>query len=113
MIADVYINEVHTAHHEGGYSAFRVNITDILKEENHIVVSLNNDDNNFCYPQKADFQLRLLQSFYIVAGSSVIIISAVLSVFGIPCVGKIYTLAGAGKSSGSISSRFNKGPVIF
>ncbi|MCR1841929.1 glycoside hydrolase family 2 protein [Murimonas intestini] len=55
MIADVYINEVHTAHHEGGYSAFRVNITDILKEENHIVVSLNNDDNNFCYPQKADF----------------------------------------------------------
>lgn len=55
MIADVYINHEHKAHHEGGYSAFRVNITDSLKEDNTIVVALNNGDNTFCYPQKADF----------------------------------------------------------
>lgn len=55
MIADVYVNETLLAHHDGGYSTFRINITDALKEENTLVVSLNNEDNSICYPQKADF----------------------------------------------------------
>lgn len=55
MIADVYVNGKQLAHHEGGYSTFRINITDVLTKENTIVVALNNDDNTICYPQKADF----------------------------------------------------------
>ena len=55
MIADVYVNGKQLAHHEGGYSTFRVNITDVLVENNTLVVSLNNADNTICYPQKADF----------------------------------------------------------
>lgn len=55
MIADVYMNGEKLAHHEGGYSAFRVNITEYLKEENILTVALNNEDNTICYPQKADF----------------------------------------------------------
>lgn len=55
MTADIYVNGQPLAHHEGGYSTFRVNITDVLSEENTIVAALNNEDNNTCYPQKADF----------------------------------------------------------
>lgn len=55
MIADVYVNNQLLTHHEGGYSVFRVNITDILSDENTIVVALNNEDSATCYPQKADF----------------------------------------------------------
>lgn len=55
MIADIYINNQLLAHHEGGYSTFRVNITDALSEDNTIAVALNNEDNTICYPQKADF----------------------------------------------------------
>ncbi|MDO4336788.1 MAG: glycoside hydrolase family 2 TIM barrel-domain containing protein [Eubacteriales bacterium] len=55
MIADVYMNGEKLAHHEGGYSTFRVNITEYLKEENVLIVALNNEDNTICYPQKADF----------------------------------------------------------
>lgn len=55
MIADIYVNGVKLAHHEGGYSTFRVNITEVLQDDNTIVVALNNEDNTICYPQKADF----------------------------------------------------------
>lgn len=55
MIADVYVNGKQLAHHEGGYSNFRVNITDELAETNTIAVAVNNEDNTICYPQKADF----------------------------------------------------------
>ena len=55
MIADVYVNGKQLAHHEGGYSTFRVNITDELAETNTIAVAVNNEDNTICYPQKADF----------------------------------------------------------
>ncbi|CUX25099.1 glycoside hydrolase family 2 protein [Clostridium sp. C105KSO13] len=55
MIADIYVNGQLLAHHEGGYSTFRVNITDVLSEENTVVAALNNEDNTTCYPQKADF----------------------------------------------------------
>ncbi len=55
MTADVYVNDQKLAHHEGGYSTFRVDITDVLQEENVIAVSADNSDNEIVYPQKADF----------------------------------------------------------
>lgn len=55
VIADVYLNGEAVAHHEGGYSTLRVNLTDKLQEENVLAVALNNADNNYVYPQKADF----------------------------------------------------------
>ena len=53
--ADVYVNGKHLAHHDGGYSTFRVNITDVLQEDNQIAVSVDNAPNRKVYPQKADF----------------------------------------------------------
>ena len=55
VIADIYLNGEAVAHHEGGYSTFRVNLTDKLQEENVLAVALNNADNNYVYPQKSDF----------------------------------------------------------
>ncbi|MCD8340761.1 MAG: glycoside hydrolase family 2 protein [Clostridiales bacterium] len=55
MIADVYVNGKMLCHHEGGYSAFWVDVTDVLQERNVVRVEVNNEENNFCYPQKADF----------------------------------------------------------
>ena len=34
QVADVYLNRQHLAHHEGGYDAFTVDLTDALAEEN-------------------------------------------------------------------------------
>ncbi len=53
--ADVYVNGKHLAHHDGGYSTFRVNITTALAQENLIVVAVDNQKNDTVYPQNADF----------------------------------------------------------
>jgi len=53
--ADVYVNGTLAAHHDGGYSTFRANITSLLKEENEIVVAVDNAPNDYVYPQMADF----------------------------------------------------------
>ena len=55
MTADVYVNGVHLAHHEGGYSTFRCDITDVLQEDNEVNVLVDNGVNDRVYPQKADF----------------------------------------------------------
>ncbi|MCD7857187.1 MAG: glycoside hydrolase family 2 protein [Clostridiales bacterium] len=55
MIADVYVNGERLCHHEGGYSAFWVEVTPVLRQRNTVRVEVNNGENNFCYPQKADF----------------------------------------------------------
>ncbi len=56
MTADVYLNGEKLAHHEGGYSRFRVEITEKITEAgNELLVSVDNSDNNCVYPQKADF----------------------------------------------------------
>lgn len=55
MTADVYVNGQHLAHHEGGYSAFRMDITDFLQENNLVCVAVDNSNNDRVYPQKADF----------------------------------------------------------
>lgn len=55
MTAEVYVNGERLARHEGGYSAFRVDITEQLQSENTLAVSVSNEDNDTVYPQKADF----------------------------------------------------------
>ncbi len=52
--AEVYLNGRRIARHEGGYSAFRVQLTG-LEAHNELAVSLDNADNDHVYPQKADF----------------------------------------------------------
>lgn len=56
MTAAVYLNGEKLAEHDGGYSAFRVDITEALKRDgNLLAVSVDNSDNGTVYPQKADF----------------------------------------------------------
>ncbi len=53
--ADVYMNGKRLAHHDGGYSTFRVDITPVLREENCLVILVDNSANEVVYPQTADF----------------------------------------------------------
>ena len=53
--ADVYVNGKNMAHHDNGYSTWRVNITDVLEEENTIAVVVDNAPTELVYPQTADF----------------------------------------------------------
>ncbi len=53
--ADVYVNGEKLAHHDGGYSTWRVNITGALKEKNSITIAVDNGENDTVYPQMADF----------------------------------------------------------
>lgn len=53
--ADVYVNGAELAHHDGGYSTWRVDITDSLKDSNLIAISVDNSENDSVYPQMADF----------------------------------------------------------
>lgn len=55
MTAEVYLNSSKLAHHEGGYSTFRVDLTDHLAAENLLCVTVDNSENDHVYPQKADF----------------------------------------------------------
>ncbi|MGN0115641.1 MAG: glycoside hydrolase family 2 TIM barrel-domain containing protein, partial [Acutalibacteraceae bacterium] len=53
--ADVYMNGKRLAHHDGGYSTWRVEITNTLREDNIIAVIVDNSANETVYPQMADF----------------------------------------------------------
>lgn len=53
--ADVYVNGKALAHHDGGYSTWRVNMTEALEEENEIAIVVDNAPNDSVYPQMADF----------------------------------------------------------
>ena len=53
--ADVYLNGKKLAHHDGGYSTFRVDITDAMQRENVFVIAVDNSPSNTVYPQVADF----------------------------------------------------------
>ena len=56
MTAVVNLNGEKVAEHKGGYSTFRVDITDALHDgANELMVSVDNSDNDTVYPQKADF----------------------------------------------------------
>ncbi len=53
--ADVYMNGKHLAHHDGGYSTWRVDVTDHLELNSLLVVAVDNAPNDRVYPQMADF----------------------------------------------------------
>ena len=53
--ADVYVNGKILAHHDGGYSTWRVDVTNTLKADNLIVIAVDNSANDKVYPQMADF----------------------------------------------------------
>ena len=54
--ADVFVGGEKVVHHDGGYSAFRANITKYLTEnETQVYIVVNNAPNDHVYPQFADF----------------------------------------------------------
>lgn len=68
-IAEVFVNGVSVAYHEGGFSTFRAKITDVAVDgENVIVVSADNSPNDRVYPQMADFTFfgGIYRSVYII-----------------------------------------------
>ena len=53
--ADVYMNGKKLAHHDGGYSTWRVDITQELGANSLLVIAVDNAANETVYPQMADF----------------------------------------------------------
>ena len=53
--AHVVLNGSPVCNHDGGYSTFRANITELLRDENELTVEVANSKNDRVYPQKADF----------------------------------------------------------
>ena len=53
--ADVYLNGEKLAHHDGGYSTWRVDITNHITDKNLFVIAVDNAPNDTVYPQMADF----------------------------------------------------------
>lgn len=53
--AKVILNGIEMGTHDGGYSTFRINVTDELQEQNELQVEVDNSVNQKVYPQKADF----------------------------------------------------------
>jgi len=51
----VILNGHEVYHHDGGYSTFRVDVTDHLADTNNLVIRVNNEKNRTVYPQRADF----------------------------------------------------------
>lgn len=51
----LYVNGKEAGHHDGGYSTWRVNVTDLLADDNELVVAVDNAPNDHVYPQMADF----------------------------------------------------------
>ncbi|MGL5541454.1 MAG: sugar-binding domain-containing protein, partial [Erysipelotrichaceae bacterium] len=53
----VFVNGKEVAYHEGGYSTFRADITDVLHadQDNLMVVEVDNSPSDDIYPQMADF----------------------------------------------------------
>ena len=55
--ATVYVNGKEVTYHEGGYSTFRADITDVCHEkgDNLLVIACSNELKDSVYPQSADF----------------------------------------------------------
>ncbi len=55
--ASVYVNGKGVCYHEGGYSTFRVDITDECRKhgDNLLVIACSNENKSNVYPQSADF----------------------------------------------------------
>ena len=50
QIAEVYVNNKHIGHHEGGYTAFSLDITDVLKEENILEIQCTDNMHDLSMP---------------------------------------------------------------
>lgn len=50
QIADIYVNQIHVCHHEGGYNAFHVDITHALQAENELVIRVQDDLRDQTFP---------------------------------------------------------------
>ncbi|MBQ7002282.1 MAG: glycoside hydrolase family 2 protein [Oscillospiraceae bacterium] len=53
--ADVYLNGKHLKHHDGGFSTWRMDLTDALEETSLLSILVDNAPNDRVYPQVADF----------------------------------------------------------
>lgn len=53
--ANVILNGESVCKHDGGYSTFRVEVTEKLEADNSILIEVDNSVNDRIYPQKADF----------------------------------------------------------
>jgi beta-galactosidase len=53
--SEIFLNGKLVGRHDGGYSTFRFDITDTVKEKNVLVVSVDNSKTKKVYPQTADF----------------------------------------------------------
>ena len=53
--ATVLLNGQQLCTHDGGYSTFRAEVTELLQAENQLTVRVDNSVNDRVYPQKADF----------------------------------------------------------
>ena len=53
--ADVYVDGKHLCHHDGGYSTWRVELTQSLGQESLLTIAVDNAPNETVYPQMADF----------------------------------------------------------
>ena len=53
--ADLYVNGKKYAHHDGGYSTWRCDITEEIAQKTMIVLAVDNAPNDRVYPQMADF----------------------------------------------------------
>ena len=55
--AEVFVNGTRVIYHEGGYSTFRADITDLCREDedNLLVIACSNENKSSVYPQSADF----------------------------------------------------------
>ena len=53
--ADLYVNGKKLAHHDGGYSTWRCDITEEIGQKTMIVLAVDNAPNDTVYPQVADF----------------------------------------------------------
>ena len=53
--ADVVLNGKKLAHHDGGYTTWRVDITEAMEESNLLAILVDNAPNETVYPQMADF----------------------------------------------------------
>ena len=53
--ADLYVGGKKYAHHDGGYSTWRCDITDAIAQKTMIVIAVDNAPSTTVYPQVADF----------------------------------------------------------
>ena len=53
--ADVYVGGEKLAHHDGGYSTWRVDLTAHLTDATEVAILVDNTQNDTVYPQMADF----------------------------------------------------------